>query len=107
MCTSKIMATSHFVYQSVFTPVLHETRHGSYHLQVTGHGKMKSYQHRFHVADDSTCSCNTGQQTVHHIIYECPEMRQQRIQLREEIRKKGGNWPVTTHEVVSKNSVIQ
>ncbi|PSN48706.1 hypothetical protein C0J52_13543, partial [Blattella germanica] len=70
---------------------------------VTGHGKTKSYLHRFHLAADPACSCNTGQQTVQHIIYECPELTQQRTQLRGDIRMKGGTWPATMQQLASKH----
>jgi hypothetical protein len=45
---------------------------------VTGHGKTKSYLHRFKLAEDPTCPCNQGPQTPDHIIYDCDIIEAQR-----------------------------
>ena len=37
---------------------------------ITGHGKTKSYLHRFKLTDNPTCPCNEGVQTSEHIIYD-------------------------------------
>jgi len=38
---------------------------------VTGHGKTKSYLHRFKLTDNPMCLCNEGDQSPEHLIYEC------------------------------------
>jgi ribonuclease HI len=43
---------------------------------VTGHGKTKCYLHRFKLADNPTCPCNEGTQSLEHIIYECKVLKQ-------------------------------
>jgi hypothetical protein len=45
---------------------------------VTGHGKIISYLHRLNLTDNPMCSCNEGQQTPEHIIYECNILEAQR-----------------------------
>ncbi|PSN39610.1 hypothetical protein C0J52_27217 [Blattella germanica] len=30
---------------------------------ITGHGRTRSYLHRFRIIDDPTCTCGRGQQT--------------------------------------------
>ena len=45
---------------------------------VTGHGKSRSYLHRFKLADDLTCPCNEGQHTSDHIIFDCNLLEAQR-----------------------------
>jgi hypothetical protein len=45
---------------------------------VTGHGKTRSYLHRFKLADDPVCPCNEGQQTSDHIIFDCNLLEAQR-----------------------------
>jgi len=45
---------------------------------VTGHGKTRSYLHRFKLADNPTCLCNEGQQTSYHIIFHCNLLEAQR-----------------------------
>jgi hypothetical protein len=44
---------------------------------VTGHGKAKSYLHRFKLADNRTCPCNEAAQPPEHIICECRILKQQ------------------------------
>jgi hypothetical protein len=65
---------------------------------VTGHGKTKSYLHRFKLADNPTCPCNEGQQTPEHVIYECNILETQRSSLIKHITARGGVWPPTNHE---------
>jgi hypothetical protein len=43
---------------------------------TTGHGKNKSYLHRFGIIDDPTCSCLKAAQTVDHLIYDCEKLQQ-------------------------------
>ena len=38
---------------------------------ITGYRKTKSYLYRFKLANNPTCPCNEGVQTLEHIIYEC------------------------------------
>ena len=66
---------------------------------ITGHGRTRSYLHRFHIIDDPTCTCGRGQQTVNHLIYECADTSQQRTSLIREVRKNRGDWPVTCEQL--------
>ncbi|KAJ4449938.1 hypothetical protein ANN_01345 [Periplaneta americana] len=68
---------------------------------ITGHGRTKSYLHRFHIIDDPTCTCGRGQQTVNHLIYECADTTQQRTSLMRDIRMNGGDWPLTCQQLVN------
>jgi len=45
---------------------------------VTAHGKTNDYLHRFKIIDSSECPCGTGNQTVGHLTYECPELQRER-----------------------------
>jgi len=56
---------------------------------VTGHGKTKSYFHRFKLPDNPTCPCNEGARTPEHIIYECKIRKQQRSSLKQHTRASG------------------
>lgn len=71
---------------------------------ITGHGRTKSYLHRFHIIDDPTCTCGRGQQTVDHLIYECADTTQQRTLLVRDIRKSGGVWPVTFQQLANNHT---
>jgi hypothetical protein len=68
---------------------------------VTGHGKTKSYLHRFKLADNPTCPCNGGQQTPEHIIYECKILETQRSSLIKHITARGGVWPPANDELIT------
>jgi hypothetical protein len=57
-------------------PITHE-----FTALVTGHGKTKSYLHRFNLIDNSMCPCNEGQQTSEHIIFRCNILEAQRNSL--------------------------
>jgi hypothetical protein len=67
---------------------------------VTGHGKTKSYLHRFKLADDPTCPCNQGPLTPDHIIYDCNIIEAQRSYLIKQIMLSGGTWPPKKNELI-------
>ena len=69
---------------------------------VTGHGKTKSYLHRFKLTDDPKCPCNEGQQTPDHIIYDCSIVAAQRSYLMKQVALSGGTWPPTKEEMTTK-----
>jgi hypothetical protein len=69
---------------------------------VTGHGKTKSYLHRFKIADNLMCpTSNEGTQTPVHIIYVCKILELQRSSLIQHIMARRGNWPPTNDELVA------
>ena len=68
---------------------------------VTGHGKTKSYLHRFKLTDNPTCPCNEGVQTPEHLIYNCKLLEIQRSSLKQHIMADGGNWPTPNSELVA------
>jgi hypothetical protein len=69
---------------------------------VTGHGKTRSYLHRFKLADDHMCPCNEGQQTSDHIIFECHIFEAQRASMIKKIVDSGGSWPPAKDELTTK-----
>jgi hypothetical protein len=69
---------------------------------VTGHGKTKSYLHRFKLADNLTCPCNEGARSPEHIIYECKILKQQRSSLKQHIMASRGYWPPDNSKLVAK-----
>ena len=68
---------------------------------ITGHGKTKTYLHRFKLADNPTCPCNEGVQTPEHIIYECKILESQRSSLIRHVTARGGEWPPANNEMVA------
>jgi len=69
---------------------------------VTGHGKTRSYLHRFKLADDPMCPCNEGQQTSDHIILDCNLLEAQRGPMIKKIVDSGGSWPPAKDELTTK-----
>ena len=67
---------------------------------TTGHGKTKSYLHRFKVADEPLCLCNKGDQTPEHIIYNCKILEPQRSSLIWHIATRGGKLPPANNDLV-------
>jgi hypothetical protein len=61
---------------------------------VTGHGKLRSYLHRFGLTDNPICPCEEKEeevedQTPDHLIFQCKKLRNQRNELIKQIKK---NW---------------
>jgi hypothetical protein len=69
---------------------------------VTGHGKLRSYFHRFKITEDPTCLCKMSPQTTDHLLWECELLRKQSQILRNSIMKAGGNWPITNSDLANK-----
>jgi hypothetical protein len=69
---------------------------------VTGHGKIRSYLHRFKLADDHMCPCNEGQQTSDHIIFDCNLLEAQSGPMVKKIVDSGGSWPPAKDELTTK-----
>jgi hypothetical protein len=69
---------------------------------VTTHAKTKAYLHRFKIIQSPECVCANGDQTVDHLIFDCPKMDKERETLiaytaREE------DWPVRKCDLVNKD----
>jgi hypothetical protein len=69
---------------------------------LTGHGKLKDYYHRFKITEDAACTCNEGDQTIDHLIWDCQLLMKERNTLSRRIIAKGGRWPLNKSELVQK-----
>lgn len=69
---------------------------------VTGHGITRASFHRFKIMEDSTCPCNTGQQTTEHLIFQCPILTTQR-QMLINSADLSNLWPVNENDLVTKH----
>jgi ribonuclease HI len=56
---------------------------------VTGHGKLRSYFHRFKIIYDLTCLCKKSPQTADYLLWECELLSKQRQVLRNGTMKDG------------------
>ena len=70
---------------------------------VTGHGKTKSYLHRFKLTESLTCPCNQGAQTPEHLMYACKILEVQRGSLKQNITAGRESWPTTISELVARH----
>jgi len=68
---------------------------------VIAHGKTRSYLHRFKIIDSLEWPCTNGNQTVHHLLYDCSKLNSEREKLLVHITKED-NWPVWKSELVNK-----
>ena len=67
---------------------------------VTAHGKTTAYLHRFKITDSPKCPCETGNQTVDHLIYECQRLQKGREAHTRSITKQDV-WPRGKSDLVN------
>jgi hypothetical protein len=66
-----------------------------------GHGKTKSYLHRFRQIDNPMCPCNEGAESSEHLIYDYKILESQRKTSKHQIKTSGGTWPTTNSDLVT------
>jgi ribonuclease HI len=54
---------------------------------VSGHGKTRSYLHRFKIMKSAECLCKNGDQTTDHLLYRCTLLQRQRETLKKDTQK--------------------
>ena len=69
---------------------------------VTGHGKLRSYLHRFKIIEDPMCPCKMNPQTSDHLIRECALLSKHRQIHKSSIIKVGGRWPTSSFDLANK-----
>jgi hypothetical protein len=47
------------------------------------------------------CPCKINPQTTDHLIRECALLNKQRQTLKNNIKKAGGRWPISNHELAN------
>ncbi|CAH2105843.1 unnamed protein product [Euphydryas editha] len=56
---------------------------------LTGHGGFAAYLHRFHLTDSPSCICDPNcEETVLHIILDCPRFSRERLDLELKLQMK-------------------
>jgi len=71
---------------------------------VSGHGKTKSYLHRFKLIDNPMCPCDEGAQSSEHLTYDCKILEFQRNTLKHQIKSRRGTWPTKYSDLTAKYS---
>lgn len=66
---------------------------------LTGHGQFRSYLNKRNLAGESECECGAGEDTVSHLLLECPEYEAQRESISEFIGNRG--WPAAAQSLVA------
>ncbi|KAJ4448399.1 hypothetical protein ANN_10415 [Periplaneta americana] len=57
---------------------------------LTGHGKTGAYLYRFKLRDNPSCACGAEEQTVDHLLFECPKLDKERLAFQREMLRKTG-----------------
>ena len=69
---------------------------------VTGHGKIRSYLHRFGFTNNPKCPCDDREdQTTLHLIVQCTKLTAQWNDLIKQIKHTGGIWPMANVKLIS------
>jgi ribonuclease HI len=66
---------------------------------VTGHGNIKTYLYKYKIIDSSVCSCDEGEQSVDHIIYECKLFEKERTKMKAMVERTE-KWPVSRDKLI-------
>jgi len=69
---------------------------------MTGHGNIRSYLHQLKVVGSPECPCKHGTQTVHHLIFQCKRLKNEREIQKNNILKVG-IWPASISELTNRN----
>jgi hypothetical protein len=70
-------------------------------VMVTAHGKTKAYLHRFKIIQSSECFCVNGDQTVDHLIFNCPKLDKESENITAHTSREE-DWPVWKCYLVNK-----
>ena len=65
---------------------------------LTGHGMTKAYLHRFHLREETTCSCDHEYQNRDHLIFNRVNTSPQREVLKQQL----GTWPASKQGLIFK-----
>jgi hypothetical protein len=69
---------------------------------VTRHDKTRAYFHHFKIMEQAKCPCNSRDQTVDHLLYQCALLHISRELLRSKVYKIR-NWPTSKQELTTKH----
>ena len=47
------------------------------------------------------CQCEEEQQTTDHLIFQCKKLRNQRNEMKKQIKNSGGTWPTKNETLVN------
>lgn len=73
---------------------------------LTGHGQINDYQKLIFNTSSGHCLCN-AQDSVEHILFECPDLAQYRIDLIQITGNQGLQWPPNFEDLVNQQTFGQ
>jgi hypothetical protein len=69
---------------------------------VSGHGKTKSYLHRFKLIDNPMFPCDEGAQSSEQLMYDCKILEFQRNTLKHQIKSCRATWSTINSNLIAK-----
>ena len=66
---------------------------------VTRHGNIRSYLHRFKIIETPICPCDSTEQTIAHLLFECELINKERDNLISTILKTDV-WPINKDKLI-------
>jgi len=61
---------------------------------VTGHGNIKTYLYKYKIIERPKCTCEEGDQSVDHILFNCKLLEHDSVRLKAELTRSE-KWPVS------------
>jgi hypothetical protein len=74
---------------------------------LTGHGDFNAKLNGFRLREGAECSCGLGDETVEHVIFECPVHEEERDRLKRSVIAPTGIWPCPTSVFLDTRSNYQ
>jgi len=71
-------------------------------ILLTGHGKLRSYLHRFGITDNPMCPCDEEEKISEYSKFQCKELNNQRNDTIRQIKNTGCDWTTTNETIVNK-----
>jgi hypothetical protein len=72
---------------------------------VMGHGKTRSYLHRFKIIETPTCPCGTRDQITDHLLFECELLIKERDRLKS-TSSKTNVWSTNKSDLIRKHCKV-
>ncbi|KAJ4442085.1 hypothetical protein ANN_11951 [Periplaneta americana] len=61
---------------------------------------MATSVYRFKLRDNPSCACGAEEQTVDHLLFECPKLDKERLAFQREMLRKTGKWTFTKLKIM-------
>jgi hypothetical protein len=65
---------------------------------VTGHSNIKIYLYKYKIIQSPKCTCEEGDQSADHILFDCKLLEHDRVRLKSEVTQSK-KWPVSREKL--------